>query len=362
MRANCLAQQDRTMDIAELVRTSLGDLEAEIAEQRVEPIHHPTGMLSTVGLSRVRGTTTTGRTWSFVVKSIQSVKHWPGLDTVPEELRAEFVAGFPWRTDVDAYLADEPLPKGLRMPRLYHLDDLGDDRLVAWMEDVEACAKPWDLDRYRTAARLLGELAASRPATASANIGLHALYHGPILNHFLPTLADPATWRHPLLPGPYDPLRADILAIADLLPGILRVVDGLPYTRCHGDASPANLLVPVDGSAEFVAIDWSWGAPAGIGFDLGQLLVGQSHDGVTEPEDLPAIHDTILAAYTEAFGADVRLGYVGALVARGLWTALPLEHLGEEPTPELAELFRKRIGLARFITALFTAHVRPHLA
>ncbi|MEO3861160.1 hypothetical protein [Acrocarpospora sp. B8E8] len=362
MRADCLAQQDQAMDITELVRSRLGDPAAVIAEQRVEPIHHPTGMLSTVGLSRVRGTTTTGRSWSFVVKSIQSVKHWAGLEMVPEHLRAEFVATFPWRVDVDAYLADEPLPKGLRMPRLYRLDDLGDDRLVAWMEDVEACTKPWDLDRYRTAARLLGELAASRPATASANLGLHALYQGPIVNLFLPQLADPATWRHPLLPGPDDPLRTDILAIADLLPDILRVVDRLPYTRVHGDASPANLLVPVDGSAEFVAIDWSWGAPAGIGFDLGQLLVGQSHDGVTEPEDLPVIHDTILAAYTEAFGADVLLGYVGALVVRGLWTALPLEHLGEEPTPELAELFRKRVGLARFITALFTTHVRPYVA
>ncbi|GIH28423.1 hypothetical protein Aph01nite_67330 [Acrocarpospora phusangensis] len=346
------------MDITGLVRTSLGDPTAEIAEQRVEPLPHPP-TLSTTGLSRVRGVTTTGRPWSFVVKSIHSVRHWPGLDTVPEHMRADFVAQYPWRTDVDAYLADEPLPEGLRMPRLYQVDDLGEDRLVVWMEDVEACAKPWDLDRYRTAARLLGELAASRPATASTNLGLHALHQGPIQNLFLPALADPATWRHPLLPGPDDPLRADLLAIAEVLPEIIRMVDGLPYTRCHGDACPANLLVPVDGSAEFVAIDWSWGAPAALGFDLGQLLVGQSNDGVTEPEELPAVHDTIVAAYADMVGADPIPGYVGSLLVRGLWMAIPLERMGEEPTPELAELFRKRIGLARFVTGLFAEHVRP---
>ncbi|GAA0376554.1 hypothetical protein Acor_31540 [Acrocarpospora corrugata] len=350
------------MDLTDLVRTSLGAPEAEIAEQRVEPIHHPTGMLSTAGLSRVRGTTTTGRTWSFVVKSIHSVKHWPGLDTVPKELQDDFIAGFPWRTDVDAYLADEPLPEGLRLPRLYHLDDLGDDRLVAWMEDVDACAKPWDLDRYRTAARLLGELAASRPAAPGTNLGLHAVYQGPTLHLFIPTLADPATWRHPLLPGPDDPLRADLLTVAEYFPALLAGLDRLPFTRCHGDASPANLLVPMDGSAEFVAIDWSWGCPTGIGFDLGQLLVGQSHDGVTEPEDLPAIHETILTAYSDAIGTDASFGYIGALLVRSLFTAIPVERLGEDPTPELADLFRKRIGLARFAVELFTRHVRPHLA
>ncbi len=345
-----------TADLTELVRESLGDPRAEIAEQRVEPIHHPTHMLSTAGLYRVRGTTTAGRAWSFVVKSVQSVKHWPGLDTVPEALRADFVAGFPWRTDVDVYLADEPLPAGLRLPRLHRLDDLGEDRLVMWLEDVDARQDRWDIGRYRTAARLLGELAAARRVgDPGPDLGLHAIYQGPISHLFLPAFADEAIWRHPLMPGPDDPLRTDLLTMADFIPEVLETLARLPRTRCHGDASPANLLVPLDDSAEFVAIDWSWGTPTAVGFDLGQLLVGQFHDGVGDPAELPAIHSTILEAYTTALGGDpeqVMLGYVGALTIRSLWMALPIERLSDEPGPELADLFRKRVALARFITGL----------
>lgn len=350
MRAIWPGENRQTMSLRDLVRLHLGDPLAEIAEQHTVTLAH--GALSTTALQRVHGTTTTGASWAFVVKSVQSIKHAPILRALPEEAHEPLIAVFPWRADADVYLCPPPLPAGLRLPRMYRLEDLGDDRLVLWLEDVPVESVDWDLARYARAARLLGELAAIRPARG-LNTGLYGFCRHTVTQAFLPLLNDPATWRHPLIAEYADPLlQADLLALADRIDPLLAALDRLPHSWPHGDASPQNLLVPADGSAEFVAIDWSWPHPTALGFDLGQLLVGLAHDGRTEPDDLPAIHETIEAEYAAAVGADVSFGYVASLVLRGAWTALPLDRLGEEPTPELHELFRKRAGLARFIADL----------
>lgn len=343
--------------LTELVRQSLGDPLAEIAEHREVPVRRGRGMLSTVSLRRVTGTTTGGASWSFFVKSIQSVRHLPGFGDLPAHLRDAVAADFPWRADADVYLSGRALPEGLRLPRVYRVEDLGDDRLVLWLEDVRVAAGDWDLARYAAAAGLLGELAAMHPAGGrGTDVGLRKFCAGPVANLFLPKLADPDTWRHPLLARHADPLlRADLLGLAGRIDALLAVADGLPHTLAHGDASPENLLVPADGSARFVAIDWSWPYPAVVGFDLGQLLVGRAQSGELDPGELPAVHETIESAYAEAAGADpaqVSLGYAASLVLRSAWTALPLERLEEEPGPELDELFRRRAGLARFIADL----------
>ncbi|MGP3955953.1 hypothetical protein ACTWPT_08145 [Nonomuraea sp. 3N208] len=354
-----------TADLTVLVRESLGDPLAEIAGQHAELLDHGPGMLSTASLHRVHGTTTSGATWSFFVKSIHSLRHWPGRAMIPEHLLADADANFPWRADADVYLAGRPLPDGLRLPRMYRLDDLGDDRLVMWLEDVQVAPAEWDLNRYRCAARLLGDLAAAQPVAGAATgprepLDSHLRYYreGPLDHVFLPALRDPATWRHPLVAVNADPLlRADLLALADRIDPLMEALDRLPHTLVHGDASPKNLLVPADGSAEFVAIDWSWPCPAAVGFDLGQLLVGRAHTGELDPEDLPAVHEAIETAYAASAGAlaspdEVSFGYVASLVLRSAWSAIPFELLDQEPTPELHELFRKRAGLARFIVDL----------
>ena len=153
-----------------------------------------------------------------------------------------------------------------------------------------------------------------------------------------------------------DPLlRADLLALTERIGALLEMVEKLPHTLGHGDARPENLVVPRDGSARFVALGWSWPHPVVVGFDLGQLLVGRALSGELDPAALPAVHETIEHAYawTAAAGpAQVAQGYIASLVLRSAWTALPLERLEEEPTPELQELFRRRAGLARFIVDL----------
>ncbi|MFI6600602.1 hypothetical protein ACIBHX_30525 [Nonomuraea sp. NPDC050536] len=334
-------------DLTDLVREALGDPAAEIAEQRVEPVETTMNALSTVGLHRVRGTTTTGASWSFFVKSVQSLRVWDGLSQFPEAMRPAMGELFPWRADVDAYLADEPLPDGLRMPRLCRLDVLDDDRLVMWLEDVQQAPGEWDLDRYHRAARLLGELAAMRP-TSGPNASLRTFATNIPPQVMIPAVLDDAVWRHPLVaPHADERLREDIAFFATQIGTILDALERLPHTGVHGDASPHNLLVPADGSAEFVAVDWSWNSPGAVGFDLGQLLIGRAHDGLLPVEDLPTVHEAITDGYGSVLKHD---GYLGALVLRSLWTAIPVERLTDDPDDDLRAFFAHRVALARYLT------------
>lgn len=344
-------------DLSGLVRRTTG---SRLREWWVEPVEHAIRTPSTAGLRRVRGTTADGGEWSFFVKTLQSVRHWADLSIVPEPYREDFVAGYPWRAEADLYLADLPLPEGLRMPRLYLVDELGDDRVDLWLEDVRTAEAGWDLDRYRGAARLLGRLAALRPSPRPG-LTLRMFVASRVVMGALPFLQAPATWKHPLVAEHADPrLRGDLDRLADRIDELLDAVERLPQTFAHGDACPQNLLVPADGPAALVAIDWAWADPVPVGFDLGQLLVGLAHEGLTEPSELPLIHAAIEPAYlaglrAEGYSCDpaaLRLGYVATLVLRSAFTAVPTELLELEPSPELKELFRRRVGLARFLADL----------
>ncbi|MEO3811531.1 hypothetical protein ABGB17_21265 [Sphaerisporangium sp. B11E5] len=349
--------------LTRLVREHLGDPAAEIAEQRVEPVEAEPGAFSTASLHRVRGTTTDGAAWSFFVKSVNSVRHSPALATLPEHLRPVMIEHFPWRSDADVYLAAEPLPRGLRLPRLYRLDDLGDDRLIMWLEDVEQDpGAQWDLDRYARAAHLLGALAAARPVPRPdpprpLNTGLRFFYEDVVPATIKPRLLGEELWRHPLV-APYADgrLRQDVRTLIGRCADLLDALDRLPHTQVHGDACPQNLLVPADGSADFVAVDWSFNDPAAVGHDLGQLLMGHAHLGRTPVEELPKLQETIERSYREAFPAadpaQITFGFLGGLVLRSLWTAVPIPRLAEDPTPDLHEHFRNRLTLTRHLTDL----------
>ncbi|MGB6455393.1 MAG: hypothetical protein WBH47_13005 [Streptosporangiaceae bacterium] len=67
--------------------------------------------------------------------------------------------------------------------------------------------------------------------------------------------------RHPLLANALhdaaDPgLPAAMLDLAARLPQIRDVLDGLPQTHAHGDASPHYLLLPAGEPGTVVVIDW----------------------------------------------------------------------------------------------------------
>jgi hypothetical protein len=359
-----------TADVSTVANLVLGEVVA-VGEWHTEEIPYESGSPATGGLMRVRGTTADGRAWSVFVKLLQHVRHWPRLHLLPVPVREQFAAQFPWRQELDAW--EDPfagrLPAGLRVPVLYQVTDLGDDRLLVWMEDIDACPdSAWDLAVFRRAAAALGGLAALRgtPEAIAANgrtpgWGLRGYVKGRVMQAGVSQLDDDDLWRHPLLAGAIDAdLRGDMRRIADALPMLLDRLDALPQAVPHGDASPQNLLVPRADPGVLVAIDIAFQCPQAVGFDLGQLLIGLAHAGVLTVAALAEIHDALVPAFVagmKEYGGDVSAdevtcGYVGSLVARAGLTSLPYELLGTPPTDELAAMFRQRAALTRFLADL----------
>jgi hypothetical protein len=269
------------------------------------------------------------------------------------------------------------LPDGLRLPEVYRVDvDDKDERGALWMENVIQAPGPWPFERFERAAYLLGRLSARRQPhlvkpllprgdVETPGVGLRYYTNGRVMVSTLPALADANTWRHPLLAAAVcntgeHRLKDDLLALAERLPAVLDGLDALPQTYQHGDASPQNLLVSKDNEDEFVVIDWGFDCPQAVGFDLGQLLVGLAHAGELAPDVLPLIHRAIVSAFMEGLAADgmtvseeqVLYGYLGSLMCRATFTALPLEMFTMTGGASALAIFEQRVRLTRVLVDL----------
>jgi hypothetical protein len=354
---------------AAVLGNALGDA-AVITDWHTETVPYDSGSPATGGLSRVRGKAGDGREWSVFVKLIQHVRHWPRIDVMPPHLREEFVAQFPWDQELSAW--DEPfaghLPPSLRVPVLYRCTDLGDDRMLLWMEDVDALDQTqWTVATFAAAAYALGGLAARRStpeilATSAwpAGYGLRRYAEGRLEHTAANQLADDALWRHPYVLDAVDPrLRDDMRRLVAAVPGIVDRLDALPQALPHGDASPQNLLALKEAPDRFVAIDVAFQHPYAFGFDLGQLLVGLAHAGCLPVSALPEIHEALVPAFvagardggSDVSPDDVRLGYVGCLAIRSGASSMPFELLGSPAASP--ELFAQRAALSRFVLDLW---------
>ncbi|GAA1755313.1 hypothetical protein [Kocuria aegyptia] len=342
------------------------DRPVRIASWEVEKVDYPFASPATAGLFRVRGTTGENQPWSLFAKVLQHPRHWAGIDQVPAELREDFEAAFPWRGELVAW---EPafvaaLPPGLRVPFLHRVVDLGADRLVLWMEDVDIDPGPWDPPRFARAGHLLGGLAARRcdcralaASGVPAGLGLRRYVKGRVLP-MLQVLQRDEFWAHPLVAAVVDArLRRDLAELAGRLPAVLDRLDRCPQSLPHGDASPQNLLPVRNEPGTLVVIDTAFQCPQAIGFDLGQLLIGLVHAGELSAASLESDDAQIMAAFARGLAeggvdvpaAEVVYGHHGSLLARAGFTAFPLEHLGDPPTPTLEELFAQRAALTRYI-------------
>ncbi len=377
-----LAYAEVTRDHLEvIVGRCLGVEAPTLTSVRVATVVYPYGSIATGALMRCSGTAMVGaeeRRWSIFVKQLQSARVWPMLHLIPESHRADWVARFPWRIEIEAYRSRLPdlLPAGLRLPAVYDIVEIDDDRAAIWMEDVEVSSECWSTRQFAHAARLLGVLAGRRPPgtdvvfglppeNLTPGSGLRMLAFGRVKMGVGGMLADDAIWAHSALVYALDAtgerhLRDDIRSAMHEVDGWLDVLDSLPQTYVHGDASPQNLLVPVGDPDQFVVIDFGFNSPHCVGFDLGQLLVGLVHSDLMEPADMRRVHEAILPAYIDglrstglnATSEEIERGFVLSLLVRSLFTAVPLEMLHEPDSPELRQLLTSRIRMARYLLNL----------
>ena len=350
---------------------AIADPTAEITSWIVTPDAYPVLTPSTEALDRVAATRLDGPDVRVFVKTIHSMRHWPLIGMLSAEDREAAIERFPWRTEADVYASSltRDLPDGLRVPRIFAIDDLGDDRIRIWMEDLPETAATWNSARYADAARRLGRLAGRThrdglPADVPRLFdGLRMLWSMRITNTLIPVLRDDATWQHPLMVAveASDPaLRGDLLALADQAPSILDALDRLPRGLAHGDACPQNLLPDPDLHGGFVAIDWGFANLAPLGSDLVQLLAGRADSGELGAADLPPLQETVLAAYldglrderVDASPVQVRLAMVGGLVVGKAFSALPLERLGGPIDDQSLTFFLARARYARYLLDL----------
>jgi hypothetical protein len=376
--------------LRQLVATAVGAAPQgvrAVTDVTVEKVDYQIGTPMTHALLRCRGTAVLDGgghasdrqvPWSAFVKVLQSPWEWEHIDQIPAEFRADFADNVPWRLELDAYCPEVTavLPDGFRQPRLYDIVEIDDRHVAIWMEDVEPSREPWDVPRFVHAAELLGRLAARRPIGTPAVLAPSALVEAPgfALRYYvggrvrmgaLPGIADDSLWAHPTVLAAVDTtgeqaLRGDLLDAATRLDGWLDRLDTLPQTYCHGDASPQNLLVPADAPDTFVVIDWGFNSPHAVGFDLGQLLVGLAHARELPADELHDVAEAILPAYHGGLVEDggtatleqVRTGFVLSLAARSAFTALPIEVLGEPPSPAQTEYWVERIRLTRVMLDL----------
>ena len=348
----------------------LAGIPAAVASQHAtEPLPCVLTNLTTADLARVRfGRDTSGP--AVMVKIAQSPRHSPVWAQIPEVFHEEVLTELPWRSEADIYASPlrRLLPAGMRMPAVYAIDPLNEDRIVIWMEDVQERPGAWGWDDYRTAASALGRLAGQLPQDRVPSEipvkrrDFRQYFFGRITHGTLPGLRSEETWRHPLVHDAADlRLRGDLESLVGAVPALLDRLDDLPRTLVHGDACPQNLLRPVAEPDVVVAIDWTFAGIAALGLDAAQLVAGRAESGELDPAELGAVLDQVLGAYVEAFteaaGAPVdpdvvRFGVIANLVIRSAFTALPIEMLGDAPTDQLRQLFARRAGYARFLVDL----------
>lgn len=220
---------------------------------------------------------------SAFVKILQAPRHSAVFATVPRELRERFAREFPWCGEADFLRSGFELPPGLRTPAVFRIDELGDDRVAMWLEDVRCTDLPRDPPRLEHAAYLLGRWAGRRFGGAPGP-ALRILAEGRI--H-----ADAIT-------------RDDQRTLARRVPDLLDRLDALPQTTGHHDACPQNLLVPRDEPDTFVVIDVCWQCPLPVGSGLGELLVGLADEGELPVAALPVLRELVVDACQDGLRAE----------------------------------------------------------
>lgn len=292
-------------ELAAMVADLLHEDEVELLDSRVEPVDYHLPAITTGGRWWVSGHAATPcarAPFRLFVKQLQSWSRSPLFETVPEELREWAAATVPWRTEADVYRSDlvHLLPDGLSAPRALAVHDLDELSSSIWLEEVPWRPATWDLARHERAAYLLGRFSAS-PALA----GLGELRHldwslstyagGRLATQVVPILMSEEVWQHPLC-ADFARLRDRLRAAAADSLALAEEADTLPTLLSHGDACPNNLLAG-ERADDLVMIDFGFLGGAPVGFDLGQLLVGDLQIGKRGAEGLAELDEAIVTAY-----------------------------------------------------------------
>ncbi|HEY64456.1 MAG TPA: phosphotransferase [Caldilineae bacterium] len=188
-----------------------------------------------------------------------------------------------WKREIEAYRSGwlDDLPGGIAAPRCYGVEERPDGSYWLWLKEVKDDIGPkWPLEHYGVAARHLGQF-------NGAYLTGEPIPTYPWLSRdWLRQLQEPAGPSiEQLLNAQHLPLVRRFLSegigerIAQLWAHrhyFYSLLDHLPQTICHYDATRRNLLAQrmPDGSYQTTLIDWSFVGYGPIGADLALLVKG----------------------------------------------------------------------------------------
>lgn len=264
------------------------------------------------------------RSVRLFVKHVQSWSRSPLFQLVPEELREMAARSVPWRTEPLAYQSDlrHRLPPGLTMPAALHVAFLDESSAAIWLPALAVVEHNWSTADFAQAAHHLGRLAGSAEVAELASLGdadgrmtVRTYAEGRLAGQVGPALRSPELWQAPWVADAFDAeLRGRLLTALDEVPSFVEEVEALPEAVAHGDACPNNLLRTA-GSDAITLIDYGFWSLQCVGFDLGQLLVGDVQIGRRAAATLPETEAACLPAYLAGLRAE-GLDIDAATVAR----------------------------------------------
>lgn len=327
---------------ADEIGAVFGDAALAESPAVVEPLAHTAVASATAGLWRVR----VGHR-SAVVKVLA---HAPEGGSENWRSGVDVTHWYYWRREAEAYRSGllGGLGGGLRAPRCELIADRADGSVALWLEDLAGEAAPrWPIDRYRLAARHLGqaqgEFAAGRALPDHPWLSRGWLYSylaQPLRKLTLPS--DPAVWGDPLLVEWFpDPPVDRLQAMSADRSRFLDVLAHVPATVCHLDLHPANLF---DGGAGTTAvIDWSFVGIGSFGEDAGNLVPDAVLDFHVAPEQLPHLYDAVADGYAAGLRdagwsgphSTARLAMAATMAAKYAWIGPALVRSVAERRPTL---------------------------
>ena len=356
----------------DVVAAQLGRPRARVLTAQVQAHPYDRPALTTAGRYLVRGTASdnTGRAheYAFFVKLVQAWSRSPLFREVPEPLRSHLAPLMPWRTEPDIYRGDlrRRLPHGLTIPSAYHVIDLDEQSAAIWLGCVPVRHVPWDVEQHQRAAYLLGRLAASRsvaPFAADVPVGRTARRFADhwLAVNIVPALSEDGLWRHPCVAATFDEdLRRRIELAAAALPSLVDELESFPTMTAHGDACTDNLL-RTEQDPGLVLIDFGFWGTAPIGFDLGQLILGDIQLGRRPAGTFPELEEACLPAYAQGLRDEgcttpihqVRRAHAVAMTIFHAVPSIPYEHRATDA--DLRPLLANRAEMARHLLDLLDA-------
>jgi hypothetical protein len=265
----------------------------------------------------------TGVPWSIVLK----LSHRP-------ESAVNTPNGY-WQREVFAYQSGllAQLPGGLAAPRAFEVTTGKGADTWLWLEDVaDSYGGQWPLEQYRRAAYHFGQFNGAYLVSRPLPTFSWLVPHWPEL-HSEPAKIPPALAQIETLA--VDPRVRHFfpIHITEQMPRLLRdqalfmaILDRLPQTLCHHDASQANLFARpgAGGELETVAIDWESLGHGTVGGEIATLVFGTIRRGLFRADRVADLSGAVFAGYLQGLrdmgwqdDPDlVRLGYTAAVALR----------------------------------------------